>query len=81
MNKPIDTGNKYIYFECVGNTDKTQVWDVINKSSEEPLARIKWYYPWRQYILEVEPLTIYNDGCLETIVTFMKRLNKAKMIV
>jgi len=69
-------GNKWIYFELVKDTPKTQVWDVINKASEEPLARISWYYSWRQYVISPEPQTIYNDGCLETIINFMKRLNK-----
>ena len=73
-------GNKWIYFELIESKPKTQVWDVINKSSKEPLARIYWYYYWRQYVICPEPETIYNDGCLETIITFIKRLNKEKII-
>jgi len=73
-------GNKWIYFDFVEDKPKTQVWDVINKSSEEPLARIEWYYAWRQYVIYPEPNTFYNDDCLETIIAFMKRLNKDKMV-
>jgi hypothetical protein len=74
-------GNKWIYFELIKETDKTQVWDVINKSSEEPLARIYWYYQWRQYVISPEPNTVYNDGCLDTIIKFMKRLNIEKKLI
>jgi len=74
-------GGKWIYFERTEEKVKTQVWDVINKSSEEPLARIEWYFPWRQYVFYPEPETVYNDGCLETIIAFIKRLNKEKKIL
>ena len=74
-------GNKWIYFERAEEKVKTQIWDVINKSSEEPLARIEWYWPWRQYVIYPEPNTLYNDGCLETIIAFIKRLNKEKKIL
>jgi len=74
-------GNKWIYFERTEEKVKTQIWDVINKSSEEPLARIEWYFNWRQYVFYPEPETVYNDGCLETIIAFIKRLNKEKRIL
>ena len=73
--------NKWIYFERAEDKVKTQIWDVINKSSEEPLARIEWYFNWRQYVFYPEPETVYNDGCLETIIAFIKRLNKEKKIL
>ena len=81
MNKEIDTGNKYIKFLLSENKPKTQKWLVINKSSGYSIAVIQWYSSWRQYILEPMATSIYNDGCLETIITFMKRLNKEKQIV
>jgi len=70
-------GNPYIYFELVGRKPKTEIWDVINKSSEEPLARIEWYPAWRQYVMMPEPNTVFNDGCLKTIVAFLQRLRQA----
>ncbi len=73
-------GNKYIYFDLVEEKAKTQVWDVVNKSTEEPLACIEWYFPWRQYIFIPEPSTEYNDGCLEAIIKFLKRLNIEKRV-
>lgn len=33
-------GNQYIYFDLVEEKPKTQVWDVVNKKTEEPLARV-----------------------------------------
>jgi hypothetical protein len=78
-SKRVD-GNKWIYFDIAGATNKTQKWDVVNKSSEEPLARIEWYPNWRQYVMFPEPNTVFNDGCLDTINAFIKRLNRDKQI-
>ena len=71
----IGDGNKYIHFCRCGQNGITEVWDVINTKSEEPLAQIKWYSAWRQYVIIPEPETVYNDGCLEVITGFIKRLN------
>ena len=37
----IDLGNKYIHFELIGQTAKTQRWAVVNKSSDIELGEIK----------------------------------------
>jgi len=80
MEYPRVDGNKWIYFEKCDDTPKTEKWAVINKSTEEPLAQIEWYYAWRQYVIYPEPNTLYNDGCLEAIIVFMKRLNIEKKL-
>lgn len=80
MKYPRVDGNKWIYFEKVDDTPKTEKWAVINKSSEEPLAQIEWLFGWRQYVIYPEPNTLYNDGCLESIIAFMKRLNREKKL-
>lgn len=74
-------GGKYMYFELREREKgerkrKTQVWDVINKASEEPLGRISWYGPWRQYVFMPEPLTTFNDGCLNSISGFLGYLRQ-----
>lgn len=76
----IDTGNKYIYFELMKQKPKTQSWAVINKSSQFYLGVIEWYYAWRQYIFTPVEGSIYNNGCLQTIIEFINRLNKEKII-
>ena len=74
--RTICDGGKYIYFELVDEKPKTQVWDVVNKRSETPLGRISWYGPWRQYVFEPEAQTVYNDGCLNSISSFLGRLRR-----
>lgn len=68
-------GNRYIHFVRITQEGITAVFDVINSMSEEPLARIKWYPAWRQYVIFPEAETVFNDGCLEAIVSFLKHIN------
>ena len=79
LSKTVD-GGKWIRFEFDQQLPKTQKWSVVNKSSGEPIAEIEWYPTWRQYVFFPEPDTVFNDGCLETIIAFIKRLNKEKSI-
>lgn len=76
----IDLGNKYILFELIGQKPKTQSWAVVNKSSDNELGVIEWYYAWRQYVFYPMSDTLYNNGCLETITEFLTKLNKEKSI-
>jgi len=80
MARQIDLGNKYILFELIGQTSKTQRWAVINKSSDIELGELKWYGAWRQYIFEPINNSFYNNGCLRTIIDFLDRINKEKVI-
>lgn len=73
-------GNKWIYFEKCGDKPKTELWAVVNKSSDDALGQIEWYSAWRQYIFVPIGGTVYNDGCLETIIAFMKCLNREKKL-
>ena len=75
-----DLGNKYIWFELVGDTGKTQMWAVVNKSSDIEIGEIKWHGAWRQYIFEPINNSFYNNGCLKSILTFLDRINKVKRI-
>ena len=77
---PTIEGNKWIFFEKCGDKPKTEVWAIINKSSDESIGQIEWHYPWRQYVIIPEPSTVFNDGCLETITAFIKRLNKERKL-
>jgi hypothetical protein len=79
--KMIIDGNKYIQFELTGDTGKTQHWIVVNKTYGTNLGNISWYSGWRQYTFMPARETEFNDGCLEAIIAFLKRLNKEKRIV
>ena len=72
--------NKYIYFQRAYGDGlderKTETWDIINKKSEEPLARIEWYPAFRQYSFFPEPNTVFNNGCVKSILYFLDGLNE-----
>jgi hypothetical protein len=76
----VDLGNKYIHFEKSYDTGKTQQWRVINKSSGFNLGLIAWNGGWRQYTFLPSENTEFTNGCLETIIKFLNRLNKEKRI-
>lgn len=65
---------EYLTFQQTGDTGKTLIYDVLSKRTKERLATIKWYGPWRQYVLVPEPNTIWNNGCLDAVMHFIGRL-------
>ena len=73
-------GNKYIHFELWGDTGKTQLWRVINKSGCYQLGLITWFGSWRQYVFQPVENTEYNNTCLITITNFINHLNKEKRV-
>lgn len=74
-------GNKYIDFDLMGDSGKTQTWNVINKTYGTLLGIISWYSSWRQYTFIPSEGTEYNNTCLDTITNFLTRLNKVKRIL
>lgn len=77
----IDNGNKYIHYELYSDTGKTQRWLVRNKANQHTLGTIQWYSGWRQYTFIPKADTEYNNGCLESIISFLNRLNEQKRIL
>lgn len=73
-------GNKYIHFELMKDTGKTQGWLVINKNYGTNLGLISWYSGWRQYTFAPANSTEFNNTCLDIINAFLVRLNKVKRI-
>lgn len=54
---------------------KTKRYIVYNKKSYDILAEIHWNGPWRQYCLFPEPQCTWSTSCLDTVVTFIKKIN------
>jgi len=52
---------------------KTHIWQVRARRSGDLLGRIAWNAPWRQYIFDAQPMTVYSAGCLRDIATFIDR--------
>ena len=70
--------NKYIRFELALRKPKTNIYVVRSRRSGFVLARILWHSPWRQYVLEPEEGTIWNDGCLAAVHDFLAALRANK---
>jgi len=66
--------SKYMEFFKAGHTGKTEVYDVLSKSSGGVLGHIKWYSPWRQYCFFPSPKCVFNNGCLADITGFIMEL-------
>ena len=66
--------SRYLEFDRIGYTGKTDVWDVLSKSQESILGKIKWYGPWRQYCFFPSPNTIFNPECMADISKKIKEL-------
>ena len=66
--------SKYIKFEMIGDTGKTELWNVVSVSSGSILGGIRWYGPWRQYCFFPFSDTVFNPTCMSDINAFIKEL-------
>lgn len=68
--------SKYLTFARLrtSKSGKTEIWGVDSKSSGDLLALVKWYAPWRQYVLHPIPYTVWNTTCLAEITAFIDQL-------
>lgn len=63
--------SKYLEYFKAGHTGKTDVYDILSKSSGAVLGHIKWYGPWRQYCFFPSLQTVFNPDCLNHINGFI----------
>lgn len=66
--------SKYIEFDKVGDTGKTEIWNVLSKSNEFILGQIKWFTKWRQYCFFPSPHTVFNPDCMSDISRVIREL-------
>ena len=59
--------SKYIEFLKVGDTGKTERWQVLSKYKGDVLGHIRWYGPWRFYCFFPSPLCVFSIGCMTDI--------------
>lgn len=53
---------------------KTKVYDIKNKETGFHLARIGWYGPFRKYSIVFKENAVFEQQCLEDILSFLKEL-------
>jgi hypothetical protein len=53
---------------------KTKVICVISMRNSFKLGEISWYGPWRQYCFFPSNGTIFNTGCMQDVITYIKEL-------
>lgn len=67
--------SRYLKFDKVGDTGKTEIWDVLSKSSDYILGQIKWYVQWRQYcFFPSRGDCVFNVQCMSDISSAIKEL-------
>ena len=59
--------SKFMEFDKAGDTGKTEIWNILSKSSGFILGKIKWYGPWRQYCFFPSGNSVFNIGCMDDI--------------
>ncbi len=72
--------SKYMEFDKVGDTGKTEVWQITAKSSGFFLGLIKWYGSWRQYCFFPSSQCIFNVGCMNDIIKFIDILMENRKV-
>jgi len=66
--------SKYMEFDKIGDTGKTEIWNILSKSSGYILGQIKWYGSWRQYCFFPSAHCVFNNSCMTDILNFIKEL-------
>lgn len=66
--------SRYLEFDKIGCTGKTDVWNVLSRSQGSVLGKIKWFSQWRQYCFWPSPNTIFNPECMADISKLIKEL-------
>ena len=71
----IELKSKYMEAIIQAATGTTWRWWITSKSSGDTLGSIRWYGPWRQYCFFPTEGTLFNSGCMESLVEFLKEAN------
>ena len=52
------------------STGSCKLWEILARD-DFVLGKVCWYSPWRQYVFEPEPRTLFNATCLTELRTFL----------
>ena len=79
MKVIIQDSKKYKYITIKHDRqiyDGLPVYSIINNKSNTELGVLYYYKKWKQWVFtQAEQGVIFNDGCLENIIDYLKILN------
>ena len=73
--------SRYMEFDKVGETGKTEIWNILSKPSGLVLGEIKWYGAWRQYCFWPSSRCVFNIDCMDDVKKMIRGLMKQKRII
>ena len=71
--------NKYIHVEPIGEIKGKPAWAIVNTKSDSELACVCWYPSWRRYVMVTDTPTVFDVGCLESIIKFIQSLSRKRV--
>ena len=70
---------KYIRFEVSFQTfGGKQVYQIVNKRSQEPIGNVFWYPRWRKWVARFDEDSVWSDDCLQEVMDFIRLTSKGK---
>lgn len=74
----LKTKYKHIYFIKEPITNKTYnnkpIFYCLNNKTNDELAVVYYYKPWRKYCVSFKENCVFDEGCLNDIISFMNQL-------
>jgi len=67
--------SEHLIFVIAEEKPKTKVWEVMSKTQNSILGKVKWHPAWRQYCFFPKAETLWSNGCLNDIVVFLNTKN------
>ncbi len=72
--KELKTKYTHIYFKKSLLDDTGQTWECFNNKSNDLMATVSYYGPWRKYVTGFEEDFIFDESCLKNIASFLQAL-------
>jgi hypothetical protein len=71
----LELNNKYMHADVSEIVYGKPVYAITNKSSGILIAQIGWYPEWKRFVMFPLENSVWDIGCLKSIIDFMEALN------
>ncbi len=68
----IDLNSQYIHAEPIGEIKNKPAWAIINSKSDNDIACVNYSPAWRRYVMTTDTPAVFDIGCLESIIKFIR---------